>query len=223
MDLFCYKNFSSLPARIFCFLSRCGLIGFLLAGSIFTAGTGNIAYMIWFVLASVLFFIVFQKISVHFERKFSGKNGYKNRNQMLFQSTDNKLRGKYQINDHVSLTDWVTFGSDIDLINTKKGIRKAIIRNHEIVDFPGLDHEEEWEKYWSSKQKLQNRVHYRTEFHAQPDGKIKMIWQIQPDGRYWADEGGFGMENDDEINLFSILDDRGRFLQPFRYYNGNIL
>ena len=48
------------------------------------------------------------------------------------------------------------------------------------------------------------------------NGRI-LIWTVQPDGRYWADEDGFGME-DDEINLYAYVDDDGNFSSKFRIY-----
>ena len=39
--------------------------------------------------------------------------------------------------------------------------------------------------------------------------------EIQPDGRYWMDEDGFGMEDDEEIWLCADIDEEGRFITPF--------
>lgn len=35
------------------------------------------------------------------------------------------------------------------------------------------------------------------------------VWEIQPDGRYWMDEDGFGMENSIELSLYTDLDNEG--------------
>lgn len=40
-------------------------------------------------------------------------------------------------------------------------------------------------------------------------------WIVQPDGRYWADDGGFGMENDVEIELCAKFNKEGIFVTPF--------
>jgi len=40
-------------------------------------------------------------------------------------------------------------------------------------------------------------------------------WMVQPDGRYYADEDGFGAEHDEEIVLYARFDKRGRFIEPF--------
>ena len=45
-----------------------------------------------------------------------------------------------------------------------------------------------------------------------------MIWQVQPDGMYWQDEDGYGMTPDEEILLYSFIDENGRFTEPFKLY-----
>ena len=46
-----------------------------------------------------------------------------------------------------------------------------------------------------------------------------MIWQIQPDGRYWEDEDGFGGPSDSEICLYAFIDEMGYFREKFRIYS----
>ena len=45
-----------------------------------------------------------------------------------------------------------------------------------------------------------------------------MLWQIQPDGRYWEDDDGFGGSPDEEVTLYAFLDEEGNFDGPFRIY-----
>jgi len=40
-------------------------------------------------------------------------------------------------------------------------------------------------------------------------------WMVQPDGRYYADEYGFGMTKDEEIVLVAGMDREGRFTEQF--------
>ena len=42
---------------------------------------------------------------------------------------------------------------------------------------------------------LEPQVRFRTYFEFKGNGWT-MYWQVQPDGRYWGDDGGFGIEND---------------------------
>ncbi len=37
-------------------------------------------------------------------------------------------------------------------------------------------------------------------------------WTVQPDGRYWADEDGFGADNDREITLHGWIDANGKVI-----------
>ena len=49
--------------------------------------------------------------------------------------------------------------------------------NHKYVDYGGLG------RYWDFS-----------------DGICCLCWMLHPDGRYYADEDGFGMEDDDEFS-----------------------
>ena len=47
------------------------------------------------------------------------------------------------------------------------------------------------------------------------NGRFRLGWMVQPDGRYYADEDGFGAEDDEEIWLYAYLDEQGKFLTKF--------
>lgn len=51
------------------------------------------------------------------------------------------------------------------------------------------------------------------------DDVAEMSWQINPDGRYYMDEDGYGMTNDDEITIYSYVDRAGKPLVCFRNIN----
>lgn len=40
---------------------------------------------------------------------------------------------------------------------------------------------------------------------------------VQPDGLYWEDEDGFGMEDNVEINLCAKFDKNGQFVTKFQF------
>lgn len=42
-------------------------------------------------------------------------------------------------------------------------------------------------------------------YKADGSGNFPFEWTVQPDGRYWADEDGFGMELDREIIIHGYL------------------
>ena len=62
---------------------------------------------------------------------------------------------------------------------------------------------------------------FPTNIRGFENGIAEVKWEINPDGRYWADEDGFGMTRDVEIALFSYIDRTGKPLVKFRYINGD--
>lgn len=46
-------------------------------------------------------------------------------------------------------------------------------------------------------------------------GKASVTWTLQPDGRYWADEDGFGGTDDEEVNMVAYIDTQGKVVKPF--------
>lgn len=126
-----------------------------------------------------------------------------------------------------SVTPWYTYGDHmyrsrgddptVYFVNEARGIRKKIVdHNGWIQDFPGIEKEEFWVKEVSSGS-LMPQIRFRTEFGRQED-KFIMRWQVQPDGRYWEDEDGFGMTPEEEIVLYTFLDLDGNFTDPFKLY-----
>lgn len=113
------------------------------------------------------------------------------------------------------VSEWCTFGGEVTFTNRAKGIQRRIVDKYgTICGFPGVD--ETAAKL--DPELLQPRVRFRTDFERW-DEYIAMIWQVQPDGRYWADEDGYGMTPDEEIRLYSLIDAEGRFIQPFSLYD----
>lgn len=48
------------------------------------------------------------------------------------------------------------------------------------------------------------------------DGVCCLCWMLHPDGRYYADEDGFGMEDDEEENIYCIIDSNLRIVIPWQ-------
>lgn len=122
-------------------------------------------------------------------------------------------------------TQRVTFGKqlfkrdekvDVEFIHTE--IRKTIVDTEgRIIDFPGIVKEKEWVEYLESEKYMEPVVRFRTSFETYGN-RYLMLWQIQPDGRYWEDEDGFGGTSDLEITLYTFIDNKGDFMQPFKVY-----
>lgn len=129
--------------------------------------------------------------------------------------------------ESVYLTKTVTFGmhqyrrededSSVFFVDENRGIRKMIIDScGNIQHFPGIQKEAFWVKHVAPNY-LKRQVRFRSHFEKRENGWI-FLWQLQPDGWYWADEDGFGAENDWEVVLYTYLDLNGDFTGPFRIY-----
>lgn len=47
------------------------------------------------------------------------------------------------------------------------------------------------------------------------NGVIALVWMLYPDGQYFADEDGYGMEDNDEENIYCIMNDNLEVIRPF--------
>lgn len=48
------------------------------------------------------------------------------------------------------------------------------------------------------------------------DGICAISWMLYPDGRYFADSDGYGMEDNDEEDVYAIIDTDLNIVEPFR-------
>jgi len=83
-------------------------------------------------------------------------------------------------------------------------------------DFPGVIPGD-----WVDKLKMsfEERVQFAVWISSYENELTSFIWTVQPDGRYWADEDGFGMEPDEEVELISYFNKKGEFVMPFAEYH----
>lgn len=58
---------------------------------------------------------------------------------------------------------------------------------------------------------------YPTFIRKYKDGVAKVSWQLNPDGRYFMDEDGYGMTDDEEVTIYGFVDREGRALVKFRH------
>lgn len=137
--------------------------------------------------------------------------------------------GPPQVSPYMS--QWYTYGmhqyrtADEDptvyYIDEDRGIRKKIVdKQGNIIGFPGIKREDFWIKEVSPN-RLRPQICFRTDFERR-NGRIIMLWQIQPDGRYWEDDDGFGGSSDEAVTLYAFLDEKGNFDGPFRIYSVGI-
>lgn len=92
--------------------------------------------------------------------------------------------------------------------------RRCIVNcDGEIQNFPGFK-----DRSWESRLEIpmgSQQVNFVFWIYPYQNGRASVRWLIQPDGRYFADEDGFGMEPYDEIEVYSALDEEGNFTEPF--------
>lgn len=71
-------------------------------------------------------------------------------------------------------------------------------------------------QYAIDRAKEQNAI-FPIFMHNYKDGVAEVSWQLNPEGRYYMDEDGYGMTDDEEITIYGFIDRRGRPLVKFRY------
>lgn len=58
---------------------------------------------------------------------------------------------------------------------------------------------------------------FPTFIHRFENGVAEVSWQLNPDGRYYMDEDGYGMTSDEEIAVYGYIDKEMNMLVKFRY------
>ena len=107
--------------------------------------------------------------------------------------------------------------SSVYFVDETRGIKKMLVDSKgNICNFPGMVKEDFWTKEVAPNY-LKPQIRFRSSFEKREKGWI-FLWQLQPDGRYWEDEDGFGAEHDVEVTLYTLVDMDGHFTQPFRIY-----
>ena len=81
---------------------------------------------------------------------------------------------------------------------------------------------------WDSLKKLpedaQERAralsfHFPSFIRGFVNGVSMVSWQLNPDGRYYMDDDGFGMTSDREIEIYGFIDQKAEVVVKFRYIN----
>ena len=68
--------------------------------------------------------------------------------------------------------------------------------------------------YYTSYVEASNTTQLGIDYNK--DGIARVNWTLYPDGRYFADEDGFGMEDNDEVNIDAYIDTECRVLVKFQ-------
>ena len=79
----------------------------------------------------------------------------------------------------------------------------------------------EWSTLKELPEDVQNNA--RTQFAMYPtfvegfsNGVARVRWQINPDGRYWMADDGFGMTSDVEVEIYGYINKEGKVVGKFR-------
>lgn len=100
--------------------------------------------------------------------------------------------------------------------NSYKGIARQLLDgNSNLVGFEEMDFD--WDKLKEVEHPYDlNRRHVGYgglgRYNDFRDGVCCLCWMLYPDGRYFADEDGFGMEDNDEENIYCIIDSNLRIV-----------
>jgi len=79
---------------------------------------------------------------------------------------------------------------------------------------------------WKSLEKLPDDVvstakalsfHYPSFIYPFQNGRAEVQWQLNPDGRYYMDEDGYGMTDDVEVNIYGYIDRAGKVVEKFKH------
>ena len=106
------------------------------------------------------------------------------------------------------------------IVNLKTGEMKQLIDDQrKVVGFTEDDFD--WEKLEAIEHRrcLDDKVVAYSGLHRYSNyrnGVCCISWMLYPDGRYFADEDGYGMEDNDEENIYCFIDRHFNVLIPFQ-------
>lgn len=104
------------------------------------------------------------------------------------------------------------------LVNKKTGKARQISMpgfvvgfSDDEIDFATLD------KLPNSKNAHSRRMDYARigRWDNCKNGLIALSWMLCPEGGYFADEDGFGMEDNDELKVYCVMNDNLEVVRPF--------
>ena len=67
----------------------------------------------------------------------------------------------------------------------------------------------------------QKSFRYPSFVYGYTNGVAEVSWQLNPDGRYFQDDDGFGMTSDHEFDIYGFIDREGTVVVPFRAIKDN--
>ncbi len=58
--------------------------------------------------------------------------------------------------------------------------------------------------------------HFPSFVRSYVNGVAQVCWQLNPDGMYYMDEDGYGMTDDEEVEIYGFIDRRGKVVVKFK-------
>lgn len=80
------------------------------------------------------------------------------------------------------------------------------------VDWDSMAELSEDDIKWAKEQNF----HYPSFILKYKNDVAQVRWQLNPDGMYYMDEDGFGITDDQEVNIYGFIDRAGKVLVKFR-------
>ena len=142
---------------------------------------------------------------------------YPNLQKMAESKVTPEFLETYQ-NKPIFLND---YSGNAVILNLPKKIVRPVLSYGSFVQFPGFDEEDIplYRDEYVEEDTLPRFISfdYSLEYSKEENMPLFILyWTIQPDGRYYADDGGFGEESQIEIELYAFLNENGEFVSQFR-------
>ncbi len=134
--------------------------------------------------------------------------------------TDNYHREDLGENMEVINTLFIDYWKPRFLLNHDTGCAYEFM--NENAHLVGVeDSDIDWASLKSIPKEYLDRVKSRNAYfpsfiHSFMNNVAEVCWQLNPDGRYWMDEDGFGMTPDVEFNIYGFIDKTGKVIVPYQ-------
>lgn len=112
-----------------------------------------------------------------------------------------------------------TSGKSFTLINRTTGKRREFVSENGqvLMDDSEIDLESIHRRFEHCRCADEKHARYRFGLYCGfEDGLCALSWTIYPDGRYFADDGGFGADDNGEENVYCIINTDMEVVVPFR-------
>lgn len=112
------------------------------------------------------------------------------------------------------------FGRNVYLANTATGKARqftsgsTVLANNNEIDFEAIKRECPHGKYNAESKTI--RYAGLSHWNGFKDGLCAISWMLYPDGQYFADSDGYGMQSNDEETVYAIIDTDLNIIEPFR-------